>query len=66
MHTEIKADAAAEATDALKFFSWAYEEGDSMAKDLDYVPLPNEVVGLVKKTWATSIKSQGKPVWAGK
>jgi phosphate transport system substrate-binding protein len=66
MHTEIKAEAAAEAADALKFFSWAYESGGTMAKDLDYVPLPAELVTQVKTTWAASIKSQGKPVWAGK
>ncbi len=34
------ADSAA----ALKFFAWAYEKGDKMADDLDYVPMPANVV----------------------
>ena len=38
--------------DALKFFDWAYANGDKMAEELDYVPLPDSVVALVKKSWA--------------
>ena len=53
----------AAATAALKFFDWAYTKGDKMAEDLDYVPMPNEVVGMVKKTWASDIKdAAGKPI----
>ena len=51
---------------ALKFFAWAYQDGVDMAKQLDYVPLPEKVVKLVEKTWTASIKSAGKPVWSGK
>jgi len=52
------------ATAALKFFDWAYTKGDKMAEDLDYVPMPNEVVGMVKKTWASDIKdAAGKPIY---
>ncbi len=29
---------------ALKFFDWAYTNGGKMAEDLDYVPLPKNVV----------------------
>ena len=36
----------------LKFFDWAYKNGGKMAKELDYVPLPDNVVKLVEKTWA--------------
>ncbi len=46
----------AAATAALKFFSWAYANGDKMAEDLDYVPLPAAVKAQIKKTWATEIK----------
>ena len=54
----------AAATAALKFFDWAYTKGDKMAEDLDYVPMPNEVVGMVKKTWASDIKdAAGKPIY---
>jgi phosphate transport system substrate-binding protein len=51
------------ATEALKFFSWAYEKGGKMAEELDYVPLPKPVVALVKQAWANEIKGPGgKPL----
>jgi phosphate transport system substrate-binding protein len=53
----------AAASEALKFFSWAYEKGDKAAAELDYVPLPDAVVALIKKTWAAEIKgADGKPL----
>ena len=52
--------------EALKFFSWAYQDGASMAAELDYVPLPAALIAQVKKTWATEITSGGHPVWSGK
>ncbi len=55
-------DASASA-EALKFFDWAYKKGDKMATDLDYVPMPANVVELVQKTWAQTIQADGKPVW---
>ncbi len=51
----------AAAAEALKFFSWAYANGGKMATDLEYIPMPDSVVALVKKTWAEQIKgSDGK------
>jgi phosphate transport system substrate-binding protein len=44
--------------DALKFFSWAYDKGDKMAQDLDYIPMPDKVVGLVEKMWAADIQQK--------
>ncbi len=41
----------AAAAEALKFFSWAFEKGDKMAEELDYVPMPDSVVTLIKATW---------------
>ena len=53
----------AAATQALKFFSWAYEKGGKLAEELDYVPLPQTVVALIKKSWAAEIKgADGKPL----
>jgi len=63
--TCIPKDPAA-ASEALKFFSWAYQNGTDMANQLDYVPLPEKLVKLVKKTWTASIQDKGKPVWTGK
>ncbi len=44
------------AKEVLKFFSWAYAQGDAMAERLDYVPLPNEVVALIQASWKSAIK----------
>jgi phosphate transport system substrate-binding protein len=48
-------DPAASA-EALKFFAWAYANGGKAAEELNYVPLPSEVVTQIQKTWATEIK----------
>ena len=49
--------------EALKFFAWAYDKGDKMAEELDYVPMPKKVVGEIEKAWASEIKdSSGKPL----
>lgn len=56
----------ASAAEALKFFAWAYASGAPMAQQLDYVPLPNNLIEQVEQTWRSSIKSGGAAVWAGK
>jgi phosphate transport system substrate-binding protein len=48
----------AAAAEALKFFSWAYDNGDKMAEELDYIPMPENVVKLVKDTWAKDIQTK--------
>ena len=45
----------AASNDALKFFDYAYDKGADMAKQLDYIPMPDNVVALVKKAWAADI-----------
>ena len=63
MHKQPQDPAAA--AEALKFFAWAYAKGDKMAEDLDYVPMPDKVVGAIKKVWAAQIKdADGKPLFA--
>jgi len=55
----------AAAAEALKFFAWAYKDGGKMAEELDYVPMPDNVVAEVEKMWSADIKdSAGKPVFA--
>ena len=50
--------------EVLKFFDWAYKNGDKLATDLDYVPLPDNVVEQIRATWAKEIKdSSGTPVY---
>lgn len=56
-------DKPAQAGAALKFFDWAYTQGDEMAATLEYVPLPPAVKDLVRAQWAAQIKDgAGKPV----
>ncbi len=50
------ADKAA-AKEAIKFFKWAFEKGDKMAEELDYIPMPDNVVKQIEKTWSADIKS---------
>jgi len=56
---------AAAATEALKFFAWAYAKGDQMAQDLDYIPMPDNVVKAVQKLWTAQVKDEGgKPLFS--
>lgn len=56
-------DKPASAAAALKFFDWAYANGDKMADDLDYVPLPASVKDLIRKQWADNLKdASGKAI----
>jgi len=57
-----KQDKPANAAETLKFFAWAYANGDKAASDLDYVPLPNDVVALIQKSWAEIKDGSGKPI----
>ena len=52
-------DKPAAAATTLKFFDWAYNTGDKMADDLDYVPLPAALKELVRKQWADNLKDAG-------
>ncbi len=58
-----KAEKAADSAEALKFFAWAYAKGDKMAEDLDYVPMPDKVVGAIEKSWSEIKDASGKPVY---
>ena len=56
-------DKPVNAANTLKFFDWAYANGDKMADDLEYVPLPAPVKQLVHQTWAANLKdASGKPI----
>ena len=55
-------DKPAEAAAALKFFDWAYKNGDKTAEDLDYVPMPAVVKTQVGKAWGEIKDASGKPI----
>jgi phosphate transport system substrate-binding protein len=55
----------AAASEALKFFAWAYDKGQKMADELDYISMPKNVAASVKTTWSHDIKdASGKPLFA--
>jgi len=54
-----QADGAA----VMRFFDWAYKNGDASAEQLDYVPLPASVKTQVRKEWAQVKGPDGKPVY---
>jgi phosphate transport system substrate-binding protein len=52
------------AKEVLKFFDWAYQDGDKLALGMDYIPMPDAVVKLVQTEWKNKIKdASGKPIW---
>ncbi len=50
--------------EVLKFFDWAYTNGDKLASSMDYVPLPANVTNMIRKAWAVQVKdASGKALW---
>jgi phosphate transport system substrate-binding protein len=35
----------------IQFFTWAFEHGKDNAKALDYVPMPDSVIAMIKDSW---------------
>ncbi len=59
-----KQDKPETAQEVLKFFDWAYRDGDGLASGLDYVPMPDAVVKLIQEAWSSQLAGpDGKPVW---
>ena len=55
---------AAKGKEVLKFFDWAFANGDAAATELDYVPLPDSVTKLVVNAWKANLKdASGKALW---
>jgi phosphate transport system substrate-binding protein len=46
----------------LEFFNWAYQNGDQMAEQLDYIPMPDAVVKLIRQQWKVIKGPDSKPV----
>lgn len=58
----LQQDKPAQATEAFKFFTWAFKSGDKLASSLDYVPLPDSVIANIEKAWGNVKDTAGKPV----
>src|SRR5262250_2376082 len=52
------------AHEVLKFFDWSFKNGQKMAEELDYVPLPAALIAQIETSWKKDIKDgSGKPLW---
>ncbi len=51
------------ATEVLNFFSWSLKNGQKLATELDYVPMPEPVVKQIEAMWKSDIKGPAGPVW---
>jgi phosphate transport system substrate-binding protein len=52
----------ARSAEALKFFRWALNNGQKLATELDYVPMPANVVKQIEASWRDIRDAAGKPV----
>lgn len=58
----LKQDKPANASQTLKFFSWAYANGDKAASELDYVPMPKTTISAIEKAWGEIKDGTGKSI----
>ena len=58
-------DKPANAAAALKFFDWSFKNGAKVALDMDYVPMPDKTVQLIRESWKREIKAAagGAPIY---
>ncbi|MFA9275826.1 MAG: phosphate ABC transporter substrate-binding protein PstS [Candidatus Aquirickettsiella gammari] len=55
---------AANTQEVVKFFDWAFSNGGAMATELEYVPLPTDVIKLIQASWKASLKdASGKALY---
>jgi phosphate transport system substrate-binding protein len=55
---------AATGKEVLKFFDYAFKKGAPAAEELDYVPMPANVVAIIEQSWKANLKdASGKAVW---
>jgi phosphate transport system substrate-binding protein len=61
----VKQDKPESAAEVLKFFDWSFHNGQKLAEELDYVPLPDPVTKVIADAWKAKIRDgAGKVVWA--
>jgi phosphate transport system substrate-binding protein len=46
--------------EVLRFFDWSFKNGQSMAAELDYVPMPESVVKEIQAVWKNVTDASGK------
>lgn len=60
MHS--KQDKPENAAAVLKFFDWAYKNGDQYATELDYVAMPDDVKAVIVQSWGNIQDNSGNPI----
>jgi phosphate transport system substrate-binding protein len=59
-----KQDKPQNAVEVMKFFDWSFKNGQKMAAELDYVPMPDAVARQIADAWRAQIKDgSGKQLW---
>jgi len=52
------------AVEMLKFFDWSLHAGAKLADELEYVPMPKDVVQLIQSAWGEVKDARGQPAWS--
>jgi len=58
-----KQEKPASAKEVLKFFEWSFRNGQGMAGELDYVPMPETVVKQIQAAWKGISDSSGQALY---
>ena len=60
----VKQDKPQNAAEVLKFFDWSFKNGQKMADELDYVPLPPALIAQIEDSWKAQLKDgAGNAIW---
>jgi phosphate transport system substrate-binding protein len=59
----LKQDKPQQAAATLRFFDWAFRNGDKVADELDYVPMPDAVKATIRQRWAKIVDGSGSPAF---
>jgi phosphate transport system substrate-binding protein len=51
------------AIEMLRFFDWSYRAGAKLADQLQYVPMPKDVVQMIESAWAEVTDVHGQQAW---
>ncbi|WP_439595058.1 phosphate ABC transporter substrate-binding protein PstS [Falsiroseomonas sp.] len=62
--TNPAADKVEASRNTMRFFDWAFKNGATIAGQLEYIPLPESVTNVIRRNWASQVKTpSGQPVW---
>ncbi len=54
---------AAKTAEVLRFFDWALHQGEALAGELDYAPVPRTVIDELPALWGALRDSSGQRIW---